>query len=136
MEEEFRQLGQALKAKRVEKNLTLKDVKNGISIGESVLASIEEGTLGERLAAVYVQGFIKQYATFLGIQEEAIKKSYPHIFQQLSKKHDFSYGIGTLEMRVIPHKGEGKFKSLFIKILGIGAFLLLTGYIIWFFELV
>ncbi len=99
MSEELKKLGEILKTKRQEKNLSLKEVENATSIRQSHLESIEEGTITDHLAGIYVQGFTKQYATFLGLQMDQLMRDNPGAFRLHSQKHEFSYGIGTLEKR-------------------------------------
>lgn len=99
MSEELKRLGEMLKAKRREQNLSLKEIENATSIRSSYLEAIEEGTISEHIAGVYAQGFMKQYATFLGIEAEQLVRDNPGAFRMPHEKHEFSYGIGTLEVR-------------------------------------
>lgn len=99
MNDEMKRLGETLKIKRHEKNLSLKEVENATSIRQSHLEAIEEGTITDQLAGIYAQGFMKQYATFLGLQVDHLMKDNPGAFRLPSEKHEFSYGIGTLEKR-------------------------------------
>jgi cytoskeletal protein RodZ len=99
MTEEIKRFGELLKIKRHEKNLSLKEVENATSIRQSHLEQIEDGTVSEHLAGIYAQGFMKQYATFLGLDVEKLMKDNPGAFRLPGEKHEFSYGIGTLEKR-------------------------------------
>ena len=95
MTEELRRLGAVLKNKRTEKNLSLKEVENATSIRQNHLESIEEGTLSDQLSGIYALGFTKQYATFLGMEVDQLMRD----IRIPGEKHEFSYGIGTLEKR-------------------------------------
>ena len=44
-------------------------------------------------------GFLRQYANFLGMDGDKVIRDNPEAFEAVSTKHDFSYGIGTLEVR-------------------------------------
>ena len=99
MEEEFKKLGKLFKAKREEKHLSLKEVENSTSIRSNYLEAIEEGQVSQTLSSVYIHGFIRQYANFLGLEVDKIIADYPAVFKATHQKHDFVYGIGTLEMR-------------------------------------
>jgi cytoskeletal protein RodZ len=112
MTEESRRLGEMLKIKRHEKNLSLKEVENATSIRQSHLESIEEGTITDHLAGIYVQGFTKQYATFLGLELDELIRSNPGAFRLPAEKHEFSYGIGTLEKRGSQSGGVKWFPNL------------------------
>lgn len=99
MEEEFKQLGRLFKTKREEKHLSLKEVENSTSIRANYLEAIEDGLMNQTLSSVYILGFIRQYANFLGLEVDRIIREYPAVFKTTSQKHDFAYGIGTLEVR-------------------------------------
>lgn len=102
--EELMKLGDTLKQKRKERNLSLKEVENATSIRMNYLHSIEEGDLNKLISPVYAQGFIRQYATFLGLDSEHIIRDNPEIFNR-QEDQEFSYGIGTLESRGNPGAG-------------------------------
>ena len=97
--EDIQAIGELFKGKRKEMSLSLKDVENSTSIRTNYLASIEEGKVASELSPVYVRGFIRQYATFLGLDIEKLTREYPKLFHGGGEKHSFDYGIGTLEMR-------------------------------------
>ncbi|PCI96144.1 hypothetical protein COB11_00250 [Candidatus Aerophobetes bacterium] len=99
MEEQFKKLGTLFRSKREEKNLSLKEVENSTSIRSNYLEAIENGKIEQALSAVYMLGFIRQYANFLGLEVDKIIAQYPEVFNKTSQKHEFDYGIGTLEVR-------------------------------------
>lgn len=99
MSEKIIKLGQLFKGKRKELNLSLKEVESSTSIRANYLQAIEEGTIKKYLSSVYSLGFMKQYANFLGFDQDKLTKDHPEIFDPKLQTHDFSYGIGTLEVR-------------------------------------
>ncbi len=99
MSEELKHVGELFKKKRKELNLSLKEVENSTSIRSSYLEAIEEGQIHEYISGVYALGFIKQYAQFLGMDIEGMIRDNPAAFRMPAEKHEFSYGIGTLEVR-------------------------------------
>ena len=99
MNEEIIKVGGLFKSKRKELNLSIKEIENSTSIRSSYIAAIEEGRVDQFLSSVYVLGFIRQYAIFLGLDIEQITKDHPTAFELPNEKHEFSYGIGTLEVR-------------------------------------
>lgn len=99
MTEDAKKLGELFKTKRKELNLSLKEVENATSIRASHLESIEEGKDDAFLAPVYMLGFMRQYASFLGMDGEKIIHKHPEALKLGKKSHDFAYGIGTLERR-------------------------------------
>lgn len=99
--DELKEIGDSLKKRRKELNLSLKEVENATSIRMGYLQAIEEGEIDKLISPVYAQGFFKQYANFLGADGELIVREHPNVFNR-REQQEFDYGIGTLEMRGNP----------------------------------
>ena len=99
MNEDIKKLGDLFKSKRKKLNFSLKDVANATSIRISHLESIEEGRQDTFLSSVYMLGFIRQYASFLGMNGDKLMEEYPGVMHLEKQEHEFAYGIGTLEKR-------------------------------------
>lgn len=99
MNEELKRIGDMLRSKRKELNMTHKEIENATSIRSTYLEAIEEGKINQCIASIYVFGFTKQYAVFLGFDFDRMLREHPTAFNLSPEKHEFSYGIGTLEMR-------------------------------------
>lgn len=95
--------GNLFKKRRIELNLSLKEVETATSIRSNMLSAIEEGNFAQLISPVYATGFISQYAKYLGIQEEPVIQQLCHSLQKRCEQH-FSYGIGTLEVRSHPSR--------------------------------
>lgn len=104
MKDDTKNLGDIFKQKRKELNLSLKEVENATSIRIAHLLAIEEGELQKVISPIYAQGFVKQYASFLGVDGEKLMRDFPQVFNK-GISQEFSYGIGTLEMRGNPGAG-------------------------------
>ena len=104
MKENVKTLGDTFKQRRKEMNLSLKEAENATSIRMSYLQSIEEGDVNKLISPIYAQGFVRQYAAFLGIDGEKVIREYPEVFNK-PEAQEFSYGIGTLEIRGNPGAG-------------------------------
>jgi cytoskeletal protein RodZ len=104
MNAELQDIGETFKKRRKEMNLSLKEVENGTSIRMPYLQAIEDGDMSRLISPVYAQGFVKQYASFLGIDGEHIVREHPEIFNR-AEAHEFAYGIGTVEVRGNPGAG-------------------------------
>lgn len=96
---EKKQLGDVFITKRKEMNLSLKDVESATSIRMNYLQAIEDGHIAKLISPVHAQGFIRQYASFLGMDGERLLKEHGQLFQMPGMKQEFSYGIGTMEVR-------------------------------------
>ncbi|MBI5345537.1 MAG: helix-turn-helix domain-containing protein [Chlamydiae bacterium] len=105
MSEEKKYVGDLFKTKREEMNLSLKEVENATSIRILYLQAIEDGNVEKYLSPVYALGFIRQYASFLGLDSEKIIKENEAAFIMPASKQEFDYGIGTLEVRNPPSSG-------------------------------
>jgi cytoskeletal protein RodZ len=101
MTNEAKNLGELLKRRRQELNLSLKEAENATSIRIHYLQSVEDGKPENLISPIYSEGFVKQYATYLGLDGEKIIKENPQVFKR-GIKQEFDYGIGTLEVRDNP----------------------------------
>lgn len=101
IQEEMIALGETLKKRRKELNISLKEVENATSIRMGYLEAIEEGEMSKLISPVYAQGFVRQYASYLGMDGDSIVREFPGIFSP-PQAQEFAYGIGTLEKRGNP----------------------------------
>lgn len=99
MGEDLKRVGHLFKTKRTDLNLSLKEAENSTSIRTGYLEAIEEGTIHQFISGVYAIGFMKQYAGFLGMDFDSMVRETPQAFKMPQEKHEFDYGIGTLEAR-------------------------------------
>ncbi len=126
-------IGEQLRKKRAELNYSLKEAENATSIRINYLQSIENGELDKLISPVYAQGFFRQYASFLGIDGDAIVRENPQMFFR-AETQEFSYGIGTLEVRGNPGSHVKWFPNLFW-ILAFGCVFVISWYAAKFFGL-
>lgn len=104
MTENVQELGTQFAERRKELKLSLKEVESATSIRTSYLEAIEAGNMEKLISPIYAQGFVRQYAAFLGLDGDRVVAENPEIFKK-SIVQEFSYGIGTLETR--NHSGAG-----------------------------
>ncbi len=121
-------LGSKLRQKREELKLSLKEAETATSIRVNFLQSIEEGKILSVISPVYAQGFVRQYASYLGLDPEVILRENPDLFVRSRKDPEFAYGIGTLEMRGNPASGVKWLPNLVW--IGAGALVLLAAWFI------
>lgn len=134
MKQDFATIGSELKQKRMEKNLSLREVQNATSIQLSHLQALEDGDMKKLISPVYAQGFLKQYAKYLGIDGDQIVRDNPELFVVKDKQH-FDYGIGTVEKRG-NHGSSGKGASGIAWGAAFAAILILAYVIARYFEVV
>ncbi|MFD1431714.1 helix-turn-helix domain-containing protein [Lacticaseibacillus yichunensis] len=66
------EIGQKLRAARIEKGYTLDDLQQITKIQKRYLIAIEEGNFGALPGDFYVRAFIKQYADTVGLDSDAL----------------------------------------------------------------
>ena len=69
-------LGDKLRAERERQNLTIKDIEKGTSIRALYIESIEKGEYETLPGEVYTKGFIRNYATFLKLDANAMVQAF------------------------------------------------------------
>lgn len=69
-------LGEKLKKLRADRRISLSEVARSTRIQIKYLESLEEGNYGALPADVYVRGFLKNYADFLGVDESILIRIY------------------------------------------------------------
>lgn len=128
MKDRMKNIGEVFKQRRKEMNLSLKEVENATSIRLNYLQAIEEGEMGKLISPIYAHGFVKQYASFLGMDGEKIIRDNTELFIR-PEAQEFAYGIGTLEVRGNPGAGVKWFPNA----MWIATFLLLL-LAAWYFA--
>lgn len=86
----MKKISEILKEERITKKLSLEDVEKTLKIRKQFLIAIEEGRLHALPSESYAQGFVKNYADFLGIPPS---QSVP-LFRREYKEE---------ELDVVPH---------------------------------
>lgn len=129
--QDIKKIGDLLRNRRKEMNLSLKEAENATSIRMGYLQALEDGEMNKLISPIYAQGFFKQYAIFLGIDGEQVVRDHPEIFSR-PEAQEFAYGIGTLEGRGNP----GASVKWFPNALWIFAFVLVLVFAWYFARLV
>ena len=91
-------IGQRLLEAREEKGLSLEDVSQSTKIRASFLEAIENGEYEKLPSATYAQGFVRNYARFLGLPEKEtlalfkreldVERNFGVLPQSLSKNYE------------------------------------------------
>ena len=115
-------VGSLLKKRREEKSLSLKKVSKQLCIREDFLIAIEEGTKKNLPERVYTLGFIRSYAHFLDLDENAVLDEYIKEYKEddLHPRYIFP--------EPLPQKGVPSFINY-----GIGFLILSLGLALWVF---
>ena len=109
-----KKIGECFKERRMERNLSLKEVESVTSIRMNYLAAIEDGREDQFLSKIYMHGFMRQYADFLELDLDELSREYSLVFNGDKEAVDFAYGIGTLEMGKATHQSSSRWMPMFI----------------------
>lgn len=112
VETALKEIGAVLKAKRVEKHISLEDVHVETRISMRYLASIEEGDRRQFPAEVYLVGTIKRYALFLDIDPFGLIEKY-------RMATNFKPSIQLKQSRASENDGNRAFLTFILIIAGI-----------------
>ena len=82
------EIGKILREERERQGKTLEDIHNALKISIHNLKAIEEGDLGSLPHPVYVKGFIKNYADFLGLDGSELSQRFFQTCEMLDKDKD------------------------------------------------
>lgn len=77
----FREIGDALRSRRMMMELNLSDIENFTNLKRSVLIAIEDGRFNDLPSTVQGRGMLNNYAKFLGMEESAIMDLYGRALQ-------------------------------------------------------
>jgi cytoskeletal protein RodZ len=70
------QIGQLLKEEREERSISLSDVSEALYVRKSVVAALESGRWELLPHQVYVKGYVKQYARYLGMDRDFLQQLF------------------------------------------------------------
>lgn len=111
----MRTVGQILKEAREDKSYTLEDVERQTKIRVELLEALEADNFRKLPPETFIQGFIKNYGTFLGLDTKKLLAIFRRDYEQ--KKHppvileSFSRPINTKKFSISPQR---------VLVLGIG----------------
>jgi flagellar biosynthesis protein FlhG len=74
--------GPRLRRARLLRGVEVEDVATATKIGPAYLRSLEEDRFDDLPAVVYVRGFVAAYARFLGLDANAVARSYAQRFEE------------------------------------------------------
>src|SRR3989344_4235591 len=117
----MRTVGQILRDKREEKLYSLEDIEKNTKIRKELLERLEKDDYEALPPVTFIQGFIKNYAKFLGLDAEKLLAIFRRDFE--SKKHPPQ----ILESFANPLKSK-KFFLTPSKVLGVVVVLIVMGF--------
>jgi cytoskeleton protein RodZ len=88
-------VGALLAAKRGERGLSIEQVAATIRIGADHLRALEADDFGHFAAPVYAKGYLRTYATYLGLDAEELLRGMPRD----TGKPSLALGLGKTELK-------------------------------------
>jgi cytoskeletal protein RodZ len=92
--------GEILRAKRLDKGLSLRDVSEVIKISPSFLEAIENNNLNYLPGGFFKKTFVREYARFLDLDEEYILKAFNLIGNEIQEKEIISKREGIRKQKL------------------------------------
>lgn len=124
------EVGQMLRCRRKERGITLKDIEGALSIRVKYLEALENGDYSIIPGEVYVKGFLRNYAGFLGLNAEEMIKLYKEESQPPVVPAEGEKEKQESASELKPRKGSGRSFGLgtvaSLLVAAIGAFFLYT----------
>lgn len=120
----MKKVSEYLREERHKRNLSLLDIEQATKIKKEYLAAIESGRFSSLPSHAYALGFVKTYASYLGLSEQKVMALF---------RRDY----GEEHFEVVPQyrKNQHKFDRRFFfsarGIVVLGAILLVVGYIVF-----
>ncbi|EGO62110.1 helix-turn-helix domain-containing protein [Acetonema longum] len=117
-------LGEMLRAEREKKGLTLKDIENATNIRALYLEAIEQGNYSVSPGEVFLKGFIRNYANFLGLNGAEFVELYRQSRQTPPDPELQATGTGS---EMVTPVSESSSEDAIKKWLFIAAFIVIVG---------
>ncbi|WP_094607545.1 Cytoskeleton protein RodZ [Sporomusa silvacetica DSM 10669] len=127
-------VGEFLRAERIKKALSIKDVESAISIRALYLNAIEEGDYDIVPGEVYLKGFIRNYATFLGLDPQTVIELYCQNKEQTNENIIAEKQQEVIPVSSSPRRGSGGGFKKMLTIAAMAAALIIIGLIWWLSE--
>ena len=118
-QEDYEVIGEILADARKNHGLEISDVSQVLNIRPKYLRSIEAGTLGDLPSAIYIKGYLQNYADFLGLDAAEIVAGF-NKKGELDKKDDYYH--------VVPEVKGPDYSAIVM----ISAALVVISYLFWY----
>ncbi|CQR74675.1 cytoskeletal protein RodZ [Sporomusa ovata DSM 2662] len=124
-------VGEFLRAERLKKALSIKDVESAINIRALYLNAIEEGDYDIVPGEVYLKGFIRNYATFLGLDPHTAIDLYSQNKEQTNENIIAEKQQEVIPVASTPRRGSGGGLKKMLTVVAATAGVLIVAGLIW-----
>lgn len=124
--------GEELRRQREMRDVSIREISDSTKISTRFLEAIETGDLSSLPAPVFTRGFIREYATYLGLDSEDIVDRYMSVVEREEKKreHEEEEMQDRISGRFPIGPGTPAFKWIVIAVIAI----VILGAAIWYFA--
>lgn len=113
------QLGEVLKAARLEKSLSIEEVSRVLSLRPSLVAAMESGDYQEIGALLYVKNYLRKYAKFLGLLDENFEFEMSRLTETSDVKSYGYHNSAKVKQEAEEKKRSNHFKYYLIFVLAL-----------------
>lgn len=133
----MKETSELLKKTRTEKNLSLEEISSQTKIQLHILRSLEEGQLSDFRSAVFVKGFLKQYAQALNLDPVTVVKMFEQEHSGTPTSVQKSTPVAKLDDNEIRNKTNVLWFRTSSKFLTVGGVLVIFALVtaIYFFSM-
>lgn len=115
----MKSVGQQLRDERLKQGLTLKSLSMTTKIREDQLLKIEKDEFSKLHGPTYVRGFVRNYATALGLDVRTLLSELEHILEMEGENSYLSLGVINYLPEETKPKREFRPQSLFLGFAGV-----------------
>ncbi len=119
-------VGTMLKESRIGKGLKESDIEKAIKIREKYIRAIEADRFEELPSPSYAKGFVRNYASFLGLSTESVMAFFRRQMADVSRASLLPKGVSDPLNAPVVRLTPGRFVGMLVVLL-IGAFFLYLG---------
>ncbi|MCT4552600.1 MAG: helix-turn-helix domain-containing protein [Alphaproteobacteria bacterium] len=116
--------GSILKEKRLEKNVSIKEISSSLMIKSSYLEALEDDNMDEIPGKTYVYGYIRAYANYLGLDDNELINIYKDSISETSEETKEE----IVERQYQNIEKNGLYMKMLFLVLGVLAFTSLSLY--------
>lgn len=115
----MKSVGQQLRDERLKKGLSLKSLSMTTKIREDQLVKIEKDEFNKLHGPTYVRGFVRNYATALGLNVRTLLSELEHVLEMEGENSYLSLGVINYVPEETKPKREFRPQSLFLGFAGV-----------------
>jgi cytoskeleton protein RodZ len=131
----MKSVGQQLRDERLKQGLSLKSLSMNTKIREDQLLKIERDEFNKLHGPTYVRGFVRNYATALGLDVRTLLSELEHLLEMEGENSYLSLGVINYLPEETKPKREFRPQSLFLGLAGVLLLMILGVFIYKIYQI-